>query len=320
MKFKFSVEGVEFKPLKNLAKSKEIPVALLSRMARHVLTQLQNDIQRARFLGGKEPPTLTKMVRVEITKNRISFDFSKFYANFIRQGIEAEVIDYINNATKAGRILALPKNMSFKWGTDGVEVQGIKPRPAGSLHTCRSTCRYYEMENPRNDCPECYGTGNVGGYDGPYQLIISPSDTARRKAWTPQGYVHLKSEEVWTGRDPVLAHWDFIVKHNNERFSIGGVRTPTARGARLQQHFEVNLIPDSDIRYKIPIAGQTEVVPIADTAYISSIGDPDHPEPVPPIPDPATLTDASPVITEKPDVPEDKRRKGRTVTYDDIMY
>lgn len=181
----------------------------------------------------------------------------------------------------------------------------------------RCECYDYDHENPRQSCQTCYGTGYVGGYDGPYELTVSPSNVRKSRKLTPQGYVPDDMEEVWTGREPTLAHWDFMLKNNGERYSIGPVTVPTARGARLQQHFNIRLLEEVDIRYKVPVSGQ-DTTPVADSGYTEFRGSPDDPEEPPAEPDPDTLTDASPLITEKPEVPEGRRRKGRTITYDAI--
>jgi hypothetical protein len=185
----------------------------------------------------------------------------------------------------------------------------------------KCSCYDYDMEQAKATCEICYGTGVVGGYDGPYSLIISPSDADRKRKWAPQGFIPEKAEEVWTGPSPVLTHWDFIVKQNGERCSIGSVRIPMVRGARLQQHIQIGLLQDHDVRYKVPINGSDQVVPIADTGYTQSIGSEEEPVGPPPgSPLPEDLTDASPVITENPDIPEGKRKKGRTVTFDNLVY
>jgi hypothetical protein len=106
---------------------------------------------------------------------------------------------------------------------------------------------------PSNRCEYCYGTGYIGGYEGPFDGIIAPDDAERKVTQTSQGRTREHTQEVWTGRSPVLTMRDFIVKQTNERYSIGPVRRPTNRGTLLQQHFTTGALDEGDIRYRVPI-------------------------------------------------------------------
>lgn len=186
----------------------------------------------------------------------------------------------------------------------------------------KCSCYDYEHEHAANDCPLCYGTSFTGGYEGPYAIKITPRDAERKRKHTNAGYVNSQSQEVWTSPSPVLAHWDFIVKQNGERFSIGALNPICVRGAPLQQQFQMGLLPDTDIRYRVLIPGQSpSVVPDANTGYLEPIGSDENPVgPPPPPPSVTSIVDASPVITENPDVEVGVRVKGRTVTFDNISY
>ena len=63
------------------------------------------------------------------------------------------------------------------------------------------------------------------------------------------------------GPSPVVTQRDFIWKQTGERFSIDPVRTVTARGAPLQQHFNIAYLDECDIRYKIGVKGLAELEP-----------------------------------------------------------
>ena len=104
-------------------------------------------------------------------------------------------------------------------------------------------------------CKICYGTGIVGGYEGPYEAIIAPDDFERRISQGMTGRRKEHTGEVFMGPSPVVTQRDFIVKQTNERYSIGPARRPTNRGNMLQQHFNIAYLDEQDIRNDVPIDG-----------------------------------------------------------------
>jgi len=110
-------------------------------------------------------------------------------------------------------------------------------------------------QQPSNRCEVCYGTGYVGGYEGPFDTIIAPDDAERRVTQSERGRHVEHTYEVFMGPSPVVTQRDFIVKQTNERYSIGPSRRPTNRGNLLQQHFNIRYLDEGDIKYKVPIDG-----------------------------------------------------------------
>lgn len=110
-------------------------------------------------------------------------------------------------------------------------------------------------KQPENSCLRCYGTGFIGGYEGPYDTILAPDDGERRISQSAYGRRTEHSYEVWMGPSPVVTQRDFIVKQTNERYSIGPVRRPSNRGNVLQQHFNIAYFDEGDIRYRVPVDG-----------------------------------------------------------------
>ena len=155
-------------------------------------------------------------------------------------------------------------------------------------------------KQPINDDPICFGTGIVGGYDGPYDIIISPDDGEKRIAQKEFGRTVEHTYETWTSPTPLLSHRDFIVKINGERYSIGAVRMPSNRGIVLQQHFTIGHFDEKDIRYRVSI---DKPVP----SVLSF--DPSGPE-----------QEASSKVTDKPNIPEDRQLRGRTLAWQNITY
>jgi len=110
-------------------------------------------------------------------------------------------------------------------------------------------------KQPSNRCHTCYGTGFVGGYEGPYDVIMAPDDGDKRVTQTATGRRKEHTYDVWMSFTPIVSQRDFVIKQNNDRYSIGPVRRPTNRGNVLQQHFQIGYLDYGDIRYSVPIDG-----------------------------------------------------------------
>lgn len=155
-------------------------------------------------------------------------------------------------------------------------------------------------KQPINDDPTCFGTGIVGGYDGPFDMIIAPDDSEKAITQKDIGRTVVHQYETWTGPSPLLSHRDFIVKINGERYSIGAVRMPTNRGMLLQQHFSVGHFDEKDIRYRVPIDRPIYAAVEFGTSDTELEGDNS--------------------ITNKPNIPEDRQLKGRSLVWGNTEY
>jgi hypothetical protein len=198
----------------------------------------------------------------------------------------------------------------------GERVKLFIKKKAGVRCTCGWDPHLFDYQKqPLNNCEVCFGTGWVGGYEGPYDIIIGPEDAERRIEQTVNGRRLNFQYEVWTGPSPVVTQRDFIVKQTGERFSIGPVRTVTARGAPLQQHFNVAYLDECDIRYSVNIGGLAEL-PWPETRYTlekTACND------APPYPVGAEYQ-ASPMETEAGNVPDGREQRGRTPVWQHITY
>lgn len=180
----------------------------------------------------------------------------------------------------------------------------------------------------------CYGTGYLGGYEGPYNGILVPDEADRRISQTDKGRRLELSYEVWMGPTPLLTMRDFVVKQTNERFSIGAIRRPTNRGNLLQQHFTIAYLSESDIRYKVPLDNLSElpfpqnritvdpretllVYPIAEQGpAIEATPDEHSPEVYPS----NAEYKSHPMISEKDNIDDSRERRGRTIVYSNQNY
>jgi len=199
---------------------------------------------------------------------------------------ETEKIDYIwREAVRRNR-----------WVLEqgGERVRAFIRKAVGLPCPCTLTRPQYKQA--LGDCLQCYGTGIVGGYEGPYVILVAPDDAERRIAQKDIGRTVEHGYEVFTGPSPILSMRDFLVKLNGDRYSVGSVRMPSNRGMVLQQHFSIGRIDEKDIRYRVPMDNPRAVPPV-----------------IPPEPD-------TPEITSKPGIPNEREIRGRTQSWENITY
>lgn len=211
-----------------------------------------------------------------------ALDYAAFTSNY-----EIEKLDYIwKEAVRRNRWILQE---------GGERVKLFLRKVAGQKCTCTVNPQY---KQPLNDCLLCYGTGILGGYEGPYDIVIAPDDGERRVSQKPEGRTLEHTYEVWTGPSPLMSQRDFIVKINGDRYSVGAVRMPTNRGMVLQQHFSIGHLDEGEIRYKVPM----------DNLRGLQVG----------VPVPPNLAPAG--ITSKSNIPDERELQGRTKTWENITW
>lgn len=217
----------------------------------------------------------------------------------------------------------------------GERVNVFVRKTAGEVCDCRMDRKRRSYNGqPKNNCLECFGTGFLGGYEGPYEAIMAPDDAERRVAQTQWGRHVEHSYEVWFGPTPLLTQRDFVVKQTNERYSIGPVRKPTNRGNIMQQHFTIRRLDEPDIRYAVPIDGlnglpwpesrltidpeeRLLVYPLAEYGPMHQLEPCEHgPQVYPDSPDPQAM----PMGTEKKNIGDSREHRGRTQTWENHNY
>lgn len=217
----------------------------------------------------------------------------------------------------------------------GERVKLFIRKHCGAPCDCTRDPRVLEYsKQPEATCLTCYGTGFVGGYDGPFDIIIAPDDAERRISQTMYGRRKEHTYEVWTGPTPLLTQRDFLVKLSNERYSVGAVRRPTHRGNLLQQHFSIGYLDEGDIRYRVPIDGTADL-PWPETRPLTSQEAPIYPRmPVtgersydqdegwagPTYPEGPDDPAETPLQTEKGHVPDHNEKRGRTKVWENTTY
>ena len=132
-------------------------------------------------------------------------------------------------------------------------VRRVSGEPCGCGDFNRETLIY--AKQPDSLCMMCFGTGIRGGYDGPYDIIVGPDDGEKAITQENTGRRKTHNYGVWIGPSPVVNQRDFIVKQNNDRYSIGPVSFASNRGNILHQTFSISYLDSGDIRYKVPVIG-----------------------------------------------------------------
>lgn len=203
---------------------------------------------------------------------------------------EVEKLDYIWKE-------AVRRNLWIRF-QGGERVKLFIRKAVGPRCGCGSSVH----KQPSSDCLVCYGTGILGGYDGPFDVILAPDDSAKKIAQTNRGRTLEHSYDTWTGPTPLLSQRDFIVKLNGDRYGIGAVRMPSNRGMQLQQMFTIGHLDEQDIRYKVPVLDPS-LLEAPRTRYVRP-----------------GRGDATPMITEKATIKDGRELRGGTVTWENIEY
>lgn len=210
---------------------------------------------------------------------------------------DAKTVDHMENMDYIWREAIRRNSWILDQGGERVKVFIRKWSGVKCTH-----CYDEEYDRPRNDCNFCFGTGIEDGYEGPFEIRVAPADAEKRINLGEYGFSLEQVYEVWTGPTPMVSQRDFIVKQNNDRYSIGPVRMPTNRGNVLQQHFSIDLLDENDIRYKVPVQGSQQLYPETRTMTWDDPQDEDN----------------YPQVTEDEKVPDSIEERGRTPTYENI--
>lgn len=111
----------------------------------------------------------------------------------------------------------------------------------------------YGLEQPKTGCKNCFETGFMGGYIGPYDFLFVPPDSAIQRELNEGGIKTTRDSRSFLGRSPIVQNGDLIIRRNGDRNVISNVVYKSPRGVILQQDFTVSLLPPGDTRYLIPV-------------------------------------------------------------------
>ncbi len=182
-----------------------------------------------------------------------------------------------------------------RWLLDhgGERVKLFIRRAVGNRCGCYSNLH----KQPSSDCQVCFGTGILGGYDGPYDVSIAPDDGPKKISQSARGRSMEHMYDTWMLPSPLVSQRDFIVKLNGDRYGIGPVRMPSNRGMQLQQFFPISHLDESDIRYRVPVM-DSDMMYAPHTNWS--------------LPDGGSAT---PMITERDRIPDEREERGATTTW-----
>jgi len=177
------------------------------------------------------------------------------------------------------------------------------------------TCPNYKETHGQSHayCPLCFGTGIIGGYDGPIDITIAPPEAEKHITLTDTGLKLNFTYESWMGPSPFIRTRDCVVRQNGERLVVGSVTPQGPKGAIFQQHFMLTYRDSKDIIYQVPL-DNTEKPCYIDNSKDIPLSDDTRNVNQP-------VTNSSPVIPDyKEDKPRSKTDKGRTIDYENIVW
>lgn len=156
--------------------------------------------------------------------------------------VEADKLDYMYQE-------AIRRNA---WLLDqaGERVSLFKRKSVGIKCECYERNERTHKQPKIGPCKKCWGTGIVGGYDGPFEIKISPAQSDQKITMTDRGMKLENTENTWTGISPAIDQRDFILRRKFQIYSIGPISVPEVRGIATQQHFPIEHIDTTDIRYE----------------------------------------------------------------------
>ena len=138
----------------------------------------------------------------------------------------------------------------------------IKKKAGKLCHCVQRDLKQRVSKRADQNCPTCFGSDFEGGFDGPYPIIIGPLTTEQRVMQTDRGLKLMYQIETWIGPSPIVNQRDMIVRRNGDRCLLGPI-TPVEGpgGVRVQQHFTLEILDGTDIRYTyniLPLSDQKQ--------------------------------------------------------------
>lgn len=123
-------------------------------------------------------------------------------------------------------------------------------KTTGTKCTCYKRNERTHAQPQVGSCKICWGTGFVGGYEGPFEIRISPFQSEQKIRMTERGMKLENIEKTWTTISPIITQRDFIIRRKAQVYAIGPISTPEVKGVVTQQHFDVEYVDSTDIRYE----------------------------------------------------------------------
>ena len=119
----------------------------------------------------------------------------------------------------------------------------------GKLCSCFDSNR----QKPLGDCLSCYATGFQGGYEGPFDILMSPIDSTMKETISELGRQIEFSGNTFIQNTPIMRPLDIIIRQDGTRYLVNTVKPTLVSNTLLQQDLSIELIQESDIRYQVPV-------------------------------------------------------------------
>ena len=114
-------------------------------------------------------------------------------------------------------------------------------------------CRDFGSDRPINDhCPECYGTGYVGGYYEAMPLPIIDNAPNRQQGRSPEDYVESETLQARCVADPLILRGDvWVSTSTNDRYLIDQcVPTSLYKGIPVVYTLVMKKLAQSDVIFE----------------------------------------------------------------------
>ena len=136
----------------------------------------------------------------------------------------------------------------------GEKIWLLKRKWVGDVcPVCWDTIRNAARKSEK--CESCFGTGFVGGYYKPIQIIASliSGGSSERVVIYEYGMRREYPMRSWTLWTPRLRNKDIIVRSNGQRHWLQNVTPTRWRGVFLRQGFELAEVETNNIIYQVPV-------------------------------------------------------------------
>jgi hypothetical protein len=135
----------------------------------------------------------------------------------------------------------------------GERVLLLKRKHEGTVCANRDDVRRRDAQHGFD--PVCFGTGFVGGYFKPIEIMVSlVSGGPEQVVWEEWGKRRISVRRSWTLWEPILQNGDILVrKFNGQRLRITNVFPHRWRSYIMHQDFETDELERDHSIYKFPI-------------------------------------------------------------------
>ena len=183
----------------------------------------------------------------------------------IRYYYKISTIAYFNDGTRTESKFSEPT--SYKIETDNKWFKKINERNMWILKNdavlmdlyvrkidgeqCPNCYDEYRGQSSNSNCPICYGTGIVGGYEPCVQLYIRQKPANIQINQENSGFVLNSTPGAWTISSIQIRNRDLLINPEGKMFVITSSQVNHAAGYLFHQEFQMTELDPKDNRYNI---------------------------------------------------------------------